>query len=702
MPAFRDLTPLFRPRAIAVVGASPTGNRGQQVLANLRRFGFGGEVVAVNPRYDEVEGFRCVAKLTDAPEQTDLVVVAVSAQRAVDVVDQAGAIGARAAVVIASGFGEAGTDGQLRDELRAVLDRHDMVAVGPNCYGVLDAHTGLAAYSGSLVDPYERGGVALVLQSGALSHAITDSAVGRGLGLSALVTTGNEVSATLADYVAWLADDPRTTVIGIFLEGLRDPEAFVAACTRARAAGKPVVVLATGRSERGRSAALAHTGAIAGSGGALSGLLRSVGAVQVDDLDEFRESLLLFSSGPRPASDGLAMVSISGGGTGLMADLAERVGLTLPELSDHVRAGVQAVLPDFGSASNPLDATGAAAEDPSILSAVLTELASEPTVGAVGFAFNVGRGSLGQEQLYRQQAEVLAQFARTSGVPTVGLTMTAGPLDEGLCAPLREAGVPLLSGMRAGLVALAGWLRWSEPPLARPEVAVPARVIPGTGTVVGVLEAFAELGAAGVPTSAYELVTEPAAAAAAADRVGLPCVVKIESQDVLHKTDAGGVRVGLASTDEVTRAAEQVLADVRAAHPQAVLDGLLVQQMVTGPTVECLVGVVRDPQAGLVLSVAPGGVLVELLGEAASLPVPVSRAQVESLIDAGPLAKLLVGYRGQQPFDRGALVEAVVSFSRLAAAYGADLAAAEINPLLVRPRGQGVVAVDCLIVKEAR
>lgn len=702
MTTFRDLTPLFRPRAVAVVGASPRGNRGHQVVRNLRRFGFAGEVVAVNPRYDHVDGLRCVPKVDDLPESTDLIVAAVSAGRAVEVVQEAGARGIRGAIVIASGFGEGGAGRGLRDDLASALRRHGMVAVGPNCYGLLDVRSGLGAYSGALVDPLTPGGVALVLQSGALSHAVTDSAIGRGLGLSALVTTGNEVSVSLADYVAWFVDDPGTRVIGLFVEGLREPEAFATACREARAAGKPVVVLATGRSQRGRSAALAHTGAISGSGSALSGLLRSVGAVQVGDLDEFRETLLLMSTAAPPRGRGAAIVSISGGGTGLMADLAEELHLPLPSLTPEAAASIGKALPDFGAASNPLDATGASVEDPAILSAVLGELARVPDVGAVCFAFNVGQGSRGQETLYRDQAAIVADFARTSDAPTVALTMTSGPVDNGVRLPLAEAGVPIVAGMRPAMVALGGWLAWYEPLVAGSAGTVESRPLPGTTPVVDARDAFGELASAGVTVAPFELVADPADAPDAAERVGLPCVVKVSSPDVAHKSDVGGVRTGLETRQEVVAAASVVREQTLAARPDAHVDGVLVQHMVDGPTIECLVGVVRDPQVGLVLSVAPGGVLVELLGEAASLPVPLSAEQAELLIDAGPLARLLQGYRGQQPFDRDALVAAVVAFSQLAAGYGPELAAAEINPLLVRPRGHGAVAVDCLIVKEVR
>jgi acetyltransferase len=708
MSTATDLTPLFRPHGIVVVGASPRGNRGLKVLSNLERLGYDGPVYAVNPKYANVGGYPCVPRIGDLPERVDLVLAAVAAERVVPIIDESGRSGIRSAVVISSGFGDGGQGSDRGAELRATLDAHAMVAVGPNCYGILDVHERVAAYAGSIVNPLVPGGVALVLQSGALSHSVTDSAVGRGLGLSALVTTGNELSLTLSDYVSWFVRDPRTNVIGIFLEGLRDAEEFAEAARAARAAGKPVVVLATGRSDRGRAAALAHTGAISGSSAALSGLLRSVGAVQVGDLDEFRETLLLLStldlarSSQSSRGHGAAITSVSGAGTGLIADLSSLVGLDLPEPTDRARQGIQAALPDFCVASNPLDATGTAAEDGTILPTVMGHLADHPDVGIACFAFNIAQGSGGQEGFYQEQAELLATYAESSVVPTVGLSMAAGPVDPRIVRTLGEQGVPLLNGMRPGLTALAAWSRWVGAGAAAAPPTIDHRPIPGERRVLDSRSAFSALTGVGIAVPRYEFVHTPEQAANAATRIGFPCVLKIESADIQHKTEIGGVRVGLHSSMQVDEVAQAMWSAVRSAVPHATLDGLVVQRMVDGDVMECLVGVVRDPQVGLVLSIAPGGVFVELTGDAQSLPVPVDRAAANSLIDSGPLGALLAGYRGEKPFDREALVDLIVSFSELAASYGRELGAAEVNPVLVGRAGSGAVAVDCLIVRDEK
>ena len=339
-----SLRPLLNPDSVAVVGASPKGNRGLTVLRNLRRFGGSNRrVYAVHPRLSEVDGVPAFPSLADLPEVPEFVAVTVGADRVVPILEEAGRLGTRAGLVIASGFGEGGVGRERRRALRDVTRRYGMALCGPNCYGVLNAVDGFAAYSGDIVEPFECGHVALVMQSGALTHSITDSAVGRGLGLSHLITTGNELATPLDAYISALVDDARVHVIGVFVEGLRDPVAFAAAARRAHEAGKPVVALTVGRSERGRAAAMAHTGAVAGSDQAMAGFLRSAGVVRVHDIDELRETLIAFSHPKKPPADGAALVSISGGGAGLLADLATDVGVALPQpdsgTTPRVRSG---------------------------------------------------------------------------------------------------------------------------------------------------------------------------------------------------------------------------------------------------------------------------------------------------------------------------------------------------------------------------
>lgn len=699
-PGFRNVTALTRPRSLAVIGASRRPNRGRRVLENLQRFGYAGDLLVVNPNYPDVLGVPAVPSIADLLGDTDLLMIALGADAALRAAAEAGVRGVRGLVLIGSGFGEGNVGTERSVALRQILDQHGMVACGPNCYGLLDTRSGTAAYSGRIVDPFKPGNIALIMQSGALTHAVTDSALGRGLGLSALVTTGNEVSATVSDYLAWYAADEGTEVIGVFLEGLRDPKAFAQACRAAREVGKPVIVLSSGRSAIGRSAAMAHTGAIAGGPGALDGFLAAAGAIRVDDIDDFRETLLLCSRvrSPRRAGGGLATVSISGGASGLTADLSETLGVRLPAFGKQTAAALRAALPEFAAVNNPLDATGSAVENPQVLTDALTLAAGDGQVEIVAFALNVARSDEPQLEFYRNQARQVAEVAAGAETPFAAIAVASGAVDEELVKILDAAGVPLLVGLRPALRAIGAWLAQPgrTPSQAR---TVPVREAwPFAAGVVPGYDAMALLRASGVPVPPFGRGTTPEEIAAVTASLPWPVVLKIESPDLAHKSDAGGVALRVGSPAEALDAARQMAERVAARAPQARQEGFLAQAMVTGDTLEVLVGVIRDPQVGLVVSVAPGGVLADLMGPAPSRPVPASRADIEALIDASPLARLLAGYRGAPRLDRAALVDAVLAISDLAASLP-GLAAVEVNPLLVRPEGEGVAAVDALFTR---
>lgn len=705
----RDLRALLNPASIAVVGASPKGNRGLTVLQNLRRFGTSARLYAVHPRLTEVDGVPAFPTLSDLPEVPEFVAITVGADNVPPILEEAGRLGAKAGLIIASGFGEGGVGQDRRNQVVDSARRYGMELCGPNCYGVLNALDGFAAYSGDVVAPFETGSIAMVMQSGALTHSFTDSAVGRGLGLSHLITTGNELVTGLGEYVSALADDDRVRAIGVFIEGLRDPEAFAQAARRAHRAGKPVVALTVGRSEQGQAAAMAHTGAIAGNDQAMAGFLRSAGVIRVDDLDELRETLIAFTHGRRPAGEGAAFVSISGGGAGLLSDLSEAVGLSLPQPTGAAAEAISNRLPDFGTAANPLDATGAAVEDPEILPAVSAELAGVEGVGAVALALNVPGGSLGQEWLYRKQAQQWAELAETSPVPLVAITLVSGTVDAEVHDTLRNAGIPLLVGPRAGLAALQSWLAWhaSEPrPVPEPlEFDVPAQTLRaqiGQAPVLSGKPALDLVSAAGIPTPTSKLVTSADEAAKAVADLGGTVAVKVESAQLAHKTEVGGVVLGVETPEEAADAVRRIQAQVQATAPQTPIDGYLVQSQVAKPQVECLLGAIRDPQVGMVVSVAPGGVLVELGGPVPSRPAPLSKDDVDELLDATPLGRLLGGYRGSPPADREALVDLVIRFSHLVHQLGEDVGAVEINPVLVNRAGHGAIAVDALFIQESQ
>lgn len=698
-----DLAPLLDPQTVAVVGASPRGNRGLTILQNLARFGSKARIYPLHPRVSEIAGLTAYHDFDQLPETCDFVAIALGADPSLDVLEAAIEHGARAALLIAGGFGEGGVGLARRDQLSRLIAESGLLLCGPNCYGILNVASGFAAYSGDLVEPFTPGRIALVMQSGALTHSLTDSSVGRGLGLSHLITTGNEIATTTADYVCALALDERVDVIGVFLEGLRNPDRFAAAVATARAHGKPVVALTVGRSELGQRAAIAHTGAVAGGGAAMSGFLRRIGVVSTADIDEFRETLLLFGAGLIPGEGGAALVTMSGGGAGLLGDIAEREELAIAPLRESTAAKIEAVLPEFATVANPLDVTGAAAERPELVSGAIDALRSDPGVGAVVLALNVAGASEGQQELYRGQARILADCcASAPGPPGVAISLVSGPVDAELVSILRGAGIPLLTGASPALAALSFWLSWHHQPTPPALVRQPCSAQPSgiaDGLVAG-YRALQLIADAGIATPSAYSASSVSEIADGWSQITAPVVLKIESPGLAHKSDIGGVEPGIASASALQQAAHQITARVAQRAPGLPIRGFLVQSQVSGPSVECLVGIVRDQQVGLVLSIAPGGLLAELGGPAATAPVPVSRDDIEYLIENSVLARLLAGYRGAPRADRTALVELICRFSTLAESLGPSLQAAELNPVMVLPDGEGAVAVDALIVTE--
>jgi len=695
-----DLTPVLNPESIAVVGASPRGNRGLQILSNLERFGSKARIYPVHPRESEVAGLRAYPSLEALPETCDFVAIALGADASLDVLEDAVHGGVPAGLMIASGFGEGSRTIARRERLDELLSGTSFRLCGPNCYGLLNVSAGFAAYSGELVAPFEQGNVALIMQSGALTHSITDSAIGRGLGLSHMITTGNEVSVSLGQYIDAMVHDESVSTIGVFIEGLRDVEAFARAAIAAANKNKPVIALTVGSSQLGQRSALAHTGAIAGQSEALSGLLRRCGVIQAADLDEFRELLILFSQGSAPTGNGVAFASISGGGTGLIADQAESAGIPVAELTNETRHALHEALPEFATISNPLDLTGAAAEDSGIAHTALEALQDDANIGTVALALNVAQGASGQEELYREQARALATSAHRAS--TVAFSLTTGPVDPEVFCILEASGIPLLTGTSASIHAISAMMRWHRQPAPAPlDSPASRRSVPWDGRHVLTGQRGMEiLSAAGIQTPRSYLATNINDVTSGLKSLRLPVVLKVETPELAHKTELGGVKTGIGSATELRAEAQRMRERIENHGEDIGVYGFVVQEQVTGSATECIVGIVRDPQVGPVLTIAPGGVLAELTGPALTTPIPSRASDIEYLIDTSPLGTLLAGYRGEPAGDRNALVDLVATFSDLVAAMGPDIAAAELNPVMVRPAGSGAIAVDVLLVRE--
>jgi len=702
-----DLSPLMKPGSVAVVGASQRMSRATRVVANLQRFGYAGRIYPINPKYAEVLGLPCFPDLASTPAPADVVVVAIPAAEVPELLAGAVDVGVRAAVILSSGFAEAGPAGKARQAaLEKLAADRGLLVCGPNCYGVFNLRAAVATFSADLAEPLRPGPVGLVSQSGGFSHAIAEHLMQqRRVGLSYIVSCGNQCGVTVEEYAEFLVEDDETQVIGLFVEGFKQPKKLSQVAARAKERGKAIVALKVGQSENAREAMLAHTGSLAGTPEVVAAALAQWGIVRVESLNEMLDTLaLLAAAGGHRRGWRVTVLSGLGGECGRLSDAAERARVELPPLSATSIAELRSFMPDFANPRNPLDGTGAMYENPELFPRLLdVALRDDATdVLAVNLRANVPRP--GGWAPSRQFAESIARAVAHGGDRLVACfsSFAGGDLDPEVVSTLAAAGVPFLEGTETALAALRHareHRRFLDAPAddPRPPAASAARVpVAGRRGALGHAEAMDLLRGFGIPLADTLSVAGADAAVAAAERLGYPVVVKVDSPDIAHKTDVGGVRVGCADAGQVGRAGEEILAEAARRSPGARIDGLLVQRMVAGGT-EMIVGVKRDAVFGPAVVCGLGGVLVELLRDVSIRVPPFGLRTAHQMLGELRGAGLLAGARGRPPADVGALADVLARVAALAHALGTRLVALDLNPVLVLPEGRGAVAVDWLI-----
>jgi acyl-CoA synthetase (NDP forming) len=699
-----SLNALLSPSSVAIVGASSRpGALGQRVLDNLVRGGYQGRVYPVHPNESQIAGIACHSGLDALPEVPECVAVALGADKVLPILEQAAGRGTRAAVVFASGFSESGEQGaRLQRSLADFCRSSGMKVCGPNVLGVRNLHRRFALYSAPLSADPPRGGVSIAAHSG--SACIALSGTGR-FGLSHVVSMGNGVALDADDYLDHFADDENTRLACLFLETVRRPDRLAAAAARMRAAGKPVIALKVGRTAMGAAASAAHTGSLASSHAAASEFFAQAGIVVVDDLDELIETCVLFNTVRKPpVGDGLAVINISGGEVALTCDLGQELGLRFPALDAATTQALTDALPDFATPANPLDATSAALSDTQVYERSVRALLNDPAVGLVAISQDCPAGlSDAAAHGYRKLAHAAATVDRAADKPVVFYSNVAGPLHPVTIEPLRDTDVPVLQGARPALIAIRAYLDWhrwtptrsAQGPGVQVHRAWHERL--ANGTALSENEAKRFLQDHGVRTTRETPAATAHAAVRAAEEIGFPVVLKVDSPDIAHKSDVGGVALSLHSAAAVAQAFDRILDNVGRHRPGAQLRGVIVQEMVTGG-IEMIVGSAQHPPFGTGIVVGAGGVLVELLNDSVFAPAPVDASRARQLVGRTRACKLLDGYRGAAPADRQALEAVVVRVSEIAQAYADVVETIELNPVAVLRQGQGACALDALIL----
>jgi acyl-CoA synthetase (NDP forming) len=699
---FMNIDKLLRPRSVAIVGASESSLIARQLIGALDKFGFKGRIYPINPKYETVLGRKCYPSLRVLPGAPDVVSLCVGHKRVMESFRLLPEVGAGAAVIYDGGFGEEGEEGRaLEAELQSICREAGIALGGPNCMGIVNPPDRSTTYP---MEPNSRdaltGNVGLISQSGSICIGLMSDV--RRFGFSLVVSAGNEAVVGAAQYLNWLVDDPNTKIIALFLEAVREPEPFIAALDRAASAGKPVVVLKVGKSERTRRAIISHTGGLAGESKVFSEVLKAHRAIEVDELDEFTEVLAVCQGKRWPKGRRMSIVTSSGGLASLVLDVASKARLELPPLPPETRAAAESVIGPIGE-GNPLDAWGHGDYRRNLPHA-LTVLNESPTTDAIGVcveSFDLNPMESMDMDSIRPDVGALAIAAGASQKPHFLLNMRPSLMHRADVSALAKAGVVVLTGTRQGLSAVDRMARWAEP------VSPPARNAKGRSFAASIAgrstvheyDAKAMLATYGLSVTRENLATTLDVATAAAMSLGYPVVLKAVSDEIPHRSDYGLVKVGIADEAALAAAWSELGANLKKMDKPIKLAGMLVQEMIR-EGIEMFAGVSRDPQFGLILAVGFGGVEIEVMRDFALRPLPLREGDAETMLGELKGAARLGSFRGRPAVDLERLEATIYGLGDFLAAHRDLIAEIDLNPIKVLPEGRGAVVIDAVIVPE--
>ena len=702
----KSIHAMLHPRNIVLVGATDKpGNYAERIWNNLIKYRYQGGLYPVNAKRETIWGVPCYKDFASLPDKPDHVLVLVPARFAVQVVRDAAAAGARSATIVTSGFSELQDDEsqRLAAELQQAIRETGLAVTGPNCLGNLSAGERLFTNIDDRVVTMEAGPVAIAGQSGAIVMAIRQALEDRGVGVGYMVTTGNEAGLETPDLMAYFAADPSVRVIVVYLEGVRNTKVFRAACKAARAAGKPVIALKLGASEGGRAAAMAHTGALAGSIETFDAISTREGVIRVRGLDELIETTECFVHADLPKAARLAAVSLSGGKRGLLIDAFSSAGLNFSPLSNNASDKLAKMLGPGSIVGNPLDAGFAAVVDPSVYMQSIKIMIDDPDTDIVIIDAELPKAP---HELRERNLRIVNEMAGAAGKPVIYIsTMSIGftEFTKGLRKSLPH--IAVMQGLDRAVGAIKSLIDYASLRKEVPEVvssssasarAMLERMLKSAkGAALDEVASKKLLKAYGIPVSREEIAQTAAEAVKIAKKIGFPVVAKVVSADILHKSDIGGVVLNINSTAEVKKAFNDITARVKKLKNKPKLEGILIAQQVKAE-LELVVGASLDAEMGPVVLFGTGGVDIELMKDVALAGAPLDEADAKELISRTKAGVKLKGYRGKPALHEASAVKAIVGLSNLMADAGTRIASIDVNPFLINTKTG--VAVDGLIV----
>ncbi len=702
-----DLATIFTPQTIAFVGASDEPGSWADILyRNIRRSGFTGTVFPVHPKKDQIWGSPCYKAVNEIKEDVDLTILLIANRHIPATLEQCAQKRVKSALVLSSGFAEVkGAEGrELQEKMRTIAEEAQIRLIGPNCLGGISFRGGLICFAGIVPDPIIPGSFGLVAQSGTFAIGLMVAAQTRGLGMSYLISSGNEAVLEAADYIRFMIEDPQTQVIGAFIEGFKDPEKFLHVADLARERGKPIIVLKVGRSQKARSAAQAHTGSLVGSDEVQRAVFLEKGIIRVDTIDEMVDTAQLFCHRRPLHTGGLGVMTLSGGSCAMISDYCQDLNISLPELSASAREEITKILPPFGIVDNPLDATGQARMNLEISYRCIDILLAEKNIDILLFAIS----SLQNFRVanIRKIFEYFAQRGEGAGKIAGVLSMITESFIPEVQTFSRGISMPILQGGQRGLLAIRHLLNYHKrcERANTPAIAIqPGKASPEVRAMIGEKgrktlrgsEGHRLLAAYGIASPKDAIASSAEEAVEAARRLGYPVALKVDSAQISHKTESGALALGIQDDASLRRAYQDIRERVQKAYPQVEFQVMLQKMAPKG--VEMIIGVIMDEQFGPAVVLGMGGVLVEILRDTAVRRAPVDPEEARAMIQELAGYRLLAGYRGQPAADLTELADTVSRVSRLALDLQDRLVALDINPLRVLPDGHGVMALDVLI-----
>jgi len=675
---------LLQARSLAILGASPKGRWASVIFQNLKRSGYRGKVFLINPNYEELWAAPCYPTLSAIPEPAEHLLVIIPTRAVLPALEEAARLGVKSATIYSANFGE-GTDAEGKDRAQALkefCDRTGVVCCGPNCMGTISVDEGLWTFPANfpLLKP---GPVGLIFQSGGSLGSWVKAATERGIGFSYAISSGNETNLDLADYANFMLEEPKTKMILMMVEGVRRPAAFMHVAAKALGKNKPILLVKIGRTEAAKRQAISHTGALAGSDEVFNAMCHRLGIVRCPSLEDLLETTLAFLPGKVPRGGRLAIVINSGGMKGVLLDHLEEVGVEMAELSQATKVAVRPLIPTELAVENPLECGVAGFGDDKTFLDICRLHAEDDGVDMLAINGELPRhGEKRDPTRFRPLVDSVAKPVFAIGRTTYSLTDESRAYQE-------QSGLPFLQGIRATLRAAKGLGLFATrradgiPPL--PPAVGKAEDLAGTR-----FQSLLETHDLKLPRQA--LAHSAVEAVAKAEEIGYPVALKLVSTDVIHKTEAGAVVLGLRSAGDIEQRGRELLGNVSNGQ-------LLVQEMVEGT--EVIVGARTDPQYGPLIMVGLGGIFVEVLKDISLRLIPVNEKEAVGMLRELRAYKILEGARGQERRDIGALVRAIVGLASLFAAYRNHLTDLEINPLIVRQEGRGAVAVDVRMIRNS-